>query len=277
MSNNTTINSELFAPLVAAAQFAAYEQSVARQLVTVFDAPVNAGKIIQVPVWSAISASNPGEGNVAVAANTNTTSADITLSEHVVYHRITDMLRDSAYGDVMSQLGEQSGRAIAESMDTQAFATFASLSGSTSAIGFGNVTVNDIMDRVSTLRANKLTGPFVAVIHPSAANTLKKALTATNSYTASGGVADSILTQYFVGQIAGCTIIESALVPVAAGIATCAVFAPSALGHAMRGAISLEEQRQAAFRATDLVLTGVAGAQVLQSSHGLIMNVDITA
>jgi hypothetical protein len=45
----------------------------------------------------------------------------------------------------------------------------------------------------------------------------------------------------------------------------------------MRGAISLEEQRQAAFRATDLVLTGVAGAQVLQSSHGLIMNVDITA
>jgi N4-gp56 family major capsid protein len=262
---------------VAAAQFAAYEQSVARQLVTVFDAPVNAGKIIQVPVWSAISASNPGEGNVAVAANTNTTSADITLSEHVVYHRITDMLRDSAYGDVMSQLGEQSGRAIAESMDTQAFATFASLSGSTSAIGFGNVTVNDIMDRVSTLRANKLTGPFVAVIHPSAANTLKKALTATNAYTASGAVADSILTQYFVGQIAGCTIIESALVPVAAGIATCAVFAPSALGHAMRGAISLEEQRQAAFRATDLVLTGVAGAQVLQSSHGLIMNVDITA
>jgi hypothetical protein len=164
-------------------------------------------------------------------------------------------------------------------MDTQAFATFSSLSGSTTAIGFGNVTVNDIMDRVSTLRANKLTGPFVAFIHPSAANTLKKALTATNAYTASGAVADSILTQYFVGQIAGCTIIESALVPVngSTGVATCAVFAPSALGHAMRGAISLEEQRQAAFRATDLVLTGVAGAQVLQASHGLIMNVDLTA
>ena len=277
MSNTTTINSELFAPLVTAAQFAAYEQSVARQLVTVFDAPVNAGKVLQVPVWSAISASNITDESAASAAGTNTTSASITLSEHVVYHRITDMLRDSAYGDVMSQLGEQSGRAIAESMDTQAFATFASLSGSTTAIGFGNVTVDDIMDRVSTLRANKLTGPFIAVIHPSAANTLKKKLTATNSYTASGGVADSILTQYFVGQIAGCTIIESALVPVASGIATCAVFSPSAIGHGMRGAISLEEQRQAAARATDLVLTGVAGATVLQAAHGLIMNVDITA
>jgi N4-gp56 family major capsid protein len=278
MSNTTTINSELFANLVTAAQFAAYEQSVARQLTTVFDAPVNSGKVLQVPVWSAITASNPGEGNVAVAAATNTTSASITLSEHVVYHRVTDMLRDSAYGDVMSQLGDQSGRAIAEAIDTQAFAEFANFSGSATAIGYGNVTVADVMDRVATLRSNKITGPFYAVIHPLAANTLKKALTATTAYTASGSVADSILSQYFIGQIAGCNIIESALVPLAGnGVATCAVFSPSALGHAMRGTIALEEQRQAAFRATDIVLTGVAGAAVLQSSHGIIMNVDTTA
>lgn len=277
MSNTTTINSELFANLVTAAQFAAYEQSVARQLSTVFDAPANAGKVLQVPVWSAISASAPGEGNVAVAADTNTTSASITLSEHVVYHRVTDMLRDSSYGDVMGQLGDQSGRAIAEAIDTQAFAEFANFSGSATAIGYGNVTVADIMDRVATLRSNKITGPFFAVVHPLAANTLKKALTATTAYTASGSVADSILSQYFIGQIAGCNIIESALVPLSAGVATCAVFSPSALGHAMRGTITMEEQRQAAYRATDVVLTGVAGAAVLQSSHGIIMNVDTTA
>ena len=279
MSNTTTINSELFANLVTAAQFAAYEQSVARQLATVFDAPVNAGKVLQVPVWSAITAANITDESAASAADTNTTSASITLSEHVVYHKVTDMLRDSAYGNVMQQLGDQSGRAIAESMDTQAFAEFANLSGSATAIAVASFGKDDIMDRVAALRANKLTGPFYAVIHPTAANAIKKSLTASDNYAASGSVADSILANYFVGQLAGCRIIESALVPynVGTGVATCAVFAPSALGHAMRGSIGMEEQRQAAARATDVVLTGVAGAAVLQASHGIIMNVDLVA
>jgi N4-gp56 family major capsid protein len=279
MSNTTSINSELFANLVTAAQFAAYEQSVARQMLTVFDAPVNAGKVLQVPVWSAITAANITDESAASAADTNTTSASITLSEHVVYHKVTDMLRDSAYGNVMQQLGDQSGRAIAQSMDTQAFAEFANLSGSDTAIALAAFGKDDIMDRVSGLRANKLTGPFYAVIHPTAANAIKKALTAVDSYTASGAVADSILVNYFVAQLAGCRIIESALVPYDAGtgIATCAVFAPSAMGHAMRGSIGMEEQRQAAARATDVVLTGVAGASVLQASHGFIMNVDLVA
>lgn len=279
MSNTTSINSELFANLVTAAQYGAYENSVGRQISTVFDAPVNAGKVLQVPVWSSIAAANISDESAASAADTNTTSASITLTEHVVYHRVTDMLRDSAYGNVMAQLGDQSGRAIAESIDAQLFAQFADLSGSTTAIALADFDVDAIMDRVAAIRANKVVGPFYAVVHPTAANALKKALTATTSYQAASGVANNILQNYFVGQIAGCTIIESALVPVngSTGVATCAVFAPSALGHAMRGTISLEEQRQAAARATDVVLTGVAGAKVLQSGHGVIMNIDLVA
>lgn len=278
MANNTTINSELFSNLVAAAQFAAYENSIARQLVTTFDMPANSGKIVQVPVYSSITAENISDESAASAKNTNTTSATITLTEHVVYHRITDMLRDSATQDVMAQLGEQSGRAIAESMDTEAFATLSSLNTKAGTSAYFTDTFNKdvIMDTVAQLRAAKLVGPFYAIVHPQAANILKKSLTATDSYTASGAVADSILSQYFVGQIAGCQIIENPLVPVDGnGVATCAVITPSALGHAMRGAVNLEEQRQAAARATDLVLTGVAGASVLQASHGLNFTVDI--
>jgi N4-gp56 family major capsid protein len=277
MANTTTINSELFQKLVTQAQFAAYETSVARQLVTVFDAPLNTGKTLSVPVWASVAAEVITDESGATAKNTNTTSVDIELAEHVVYHQVTDMLRDSAYSDVMSQLGDQSGRAIAESLDTQVFSKFSSLSGSSTAIAVGSFSKDDIMDRVATLRGNKLTGPFIAVIHPTAANAIKKNLTATTSYTASGMVADSILSQYFVGQLAGCTIIESALVPYNAGtgVATCAVFAPSALGHAMRGSIDMETQRQASARATDVVLKAVAGANVLQASHGVLMNVDI--
>lgn len=279
MSNTTAINSELFSKLVTAAQFSAYENSVARQLVTVFDAPANTGKVLQVPVWAGITAQVITDESAAAAKDTNTTSVDLTLTEHVVYHSVTDMLRDSAYSDVMSQLGDQSGRAIAESMDTQVFAQFANLSGTSTAIAVASFGKDDIMDRVADLRTNKLTGPFIAVVHPKAANAIKKALTATNSYTASGSVADSILQNYFVGQLAGCTIIESSLVPYASGtgIATCAVFSATALGHAMRGTLAMETQRQAAARSTDVVVKAVAGAATLQAAHGFIMNVDLVA
>ena len=278
-NNNTDINSELFANLVTAAQFAAYENSVARQILTVFDAPVNTGKVLQVPVWAKISAEIITDESAATAKTTGTTSALITLTEHVVYNQITDMLRDSSYMDVMSQLGDQSGRAIAESLDTQAFAQFADLSGSATAIAVANFSVDDIMDRVGALRANRLTGPFIAVVHPTAALALKKALTATTSYQANTNVGNAVLDNYFIGNIAGVAIYESPLVPVngSTGVATCAVFSPSAIGHAMRGGIDMNSLYLPAARATDLVLKAVAGAKVLQADHGIVMNVDLVA
>lgn len=276
---NTDGNSELYSALVTAAQFAAYEQSVARQLVTVFDAPLNTGKSLQVPVWSALAAEIITDEATSTLVNTGSTSATINLAEHVVYRKISDMLRDSSASNVLASLGDNAGRAIAESLDTQVFAQFANLSGSSTAIALASFGKDDIMDRVAALRGNKITGPFVCVIHPSAANAIKKALTGASNYAASGAVADGILQNYFVGQLAGCSIIESSLVPYASGtgVATCAVFSPSALGHAMRGGVELETMRSVKDRATDLSVKAVAGAAVLQASHGIIMNVDLVA
>ena len=267
--NTTTLNSALFAPLVTAAQFAAYENSVARQIVSVFDAPDNTGKVLQVPVWSAITAQNITDESAATAANTATTSKTITLSEHVVYSRITDMLRDSAYNDVMAQLGEQSGRAIAESMDTQVFTLFDEAA-ITQTVGTANsaVTADNILAAVATLRSNKLTGPFYAVLAPKQAYRIKKEL-ANVGGVAMSNVGNEVLTNGFVAQLDGCTVIESSLVPTSGNNAYGCVFARSAFGHGMRGSINMEEQRQAAARATDLVLTAVAGAAILQATHAV--------
>jgi N4-gp56 family major capsid protein len=269
--NNTSLNSELYAPLVAAAQYAAYENSIARQLATVFDMPANSGKVVQVPVWGGISATNPEEGNAASFADTNTTSINITLSEKVVAHRITDMLRDSAYNDVLAQLGDQAGRAIAEAMDAEVFATFADFTtdvGSTST----EVTADTIFRAAATLRSRKLTGPFYAVLDPRTAYNLKKTLTATTSYQNATSVANNVMSGFYIGQIAGVSIYESALVATDGAVSTAAinaVFAPQAIAHSMRGSIRLETMRQAAFRATDLVITAVSGASVIQPTFGV--------
>lgn len=272
MANTSSINSELFANLVTAAQFAAYETSVARQMVTVFDAPVNAGKVLQVPVWSGITAETITNEAAATAKDTNTSSQTITLAEHVVYHQITDMLRDSSYSDVFAQIGDQSGRAIAEAMDKQVFDLFTSFSTEVGPGAGAEVTVDHLLKAAATLRSNKLTGPFYAVLHPKQAYNVKKALTNSGSSNipALSAVGDSVLSGFYLGTIAGIQVYESGLITVdATDDAIGAVFARSALGHAMRGAVSMNELYLPKERATDVVLTAVAGAAILQNSHGV--------
>jgi len=275
-NSNTNINSELYARLVAAAQYAAYESSIGRQLVTTFDMPANSGKVVQVPVWSEISATNITDEAAASALTTNTSEALITMTEHVVYHQVTDMLKDSAYSDVLAGLGNQSGMAIAESMDTQLFALFNSLSANSVGTEDSKITVDNVFEAVQKLRDAKVTGPLYGVISPRQALQLKKELYLAGGTVASpaGAFANAVLERGYIGTLGGVQLFESTLVKQDLDTdtdteenAVGAIFAASAFGHAMRGGVTVEEQRQAAARATDLVVTGVAGAAILQDTH----------
>lgn len=276
MANNTTINSELFTNLLAEAQFAAYENSVARQIVTAFDFPANAGKVLQVPVYSAVTAGSLTEGSAPSAADTNTTQVTITLGEIGTYFQVTDFLRDSAQRDVIADLGAQAGRAIAEKMDSDVFALFNSFSNSVG-VEDSPITVDHIFEAVATLRQNKVVGPLAAVVGPRQALQLKKELATTGgaNLTASE-IGNSTLRGYYIGSLAGCQIFESSLVKSDLDTDTDtelnmvgAVFAPTAIGHAMRGGIGMETQRQAAARATDIMMTAVTGQAILQNAHGV--------
>ena len=266
MANNTTINSELFQNLLVQSQYALYENSIARAVATVFDYPVGAGKVVSVPIWAGITSSKPGEGTAPNAADTNTASKTITLAEHVVFAEVTDFLRDSAQENVIAGLGAQAGLALAEGLDKELIALFAdaSITQSVGAAGSDNVAA-DIMKAAAYIRSNKYTGPMFAVLNPKQAYGIKAALTATNSYQNATMVGNEALSQYFVGSIGGVTILESSLVGVDANDdATGCVFAPAAFGLAQRGGVNMEEQRNAAKRSTDVVLTAVAGAGILR-------------
>ena len=278
-NNNTDINSELYANFVANAEFAAYENSVARALCNVIQVPMNAGKVVQVPVWASIAAQVITDERVATAKTTETSAPTITLDEHVVYNQVTDMLRDSSYGDVMGQLADQSGRAIGESYDTMAFGKFSSFSsdlGSTST----ELTADLILKAAATLRTRKLTGPFYAVVHPGQAYNIKKQLTyvAQTNVPALSNVGNDILSAYYIGSIGGVNVIESSLLTAVttggANAFVSGVFASSALGIAERGGLDLNTLYLPAQRATDMVLKAVAGAAVIQSTHGVAITAE---
>jgi N4-gp56 family major capsid protein len=284
-NNNTDQNSELFANYVAQSEFAAYENSVSRNLVRTFQVPMNAGKVVQVPVWASITAQVLTDEEVATAKTTNTASPTITLKEHVVYNQITDVLRDSAYGDVMTELATQSGAAIGESLDSTVYATFSSFNsdiGSTST----ELTTELILKAAATLRAAKVQGPYYAVVHPNAAFYMKKTLTQVLPYSGATGlgnpsdVGNQVMVSGVIGSVGGVTIIESPLVTaVTTGGATayrCGVFAQSAVGLAERGGLEMNTLYLPAARATDVVLKANAGAAVLQSTHGVAITAEGT-
>lgn len=266
MSNNTTNNSELFQDLLVASQFALYESSVARAVAQVFDYPVGAGKQVSVPVWAGMTASKPGEGVAPSAADANTNSKTITLAEHVTYAQVTDFLRDSASENVIGSLASQMGLALAESLDAELIALFSNvaITNSVGSAGADN-SVADLMKAAAMIRAAKYRGPLFAVLNPKQAYGIKAAMTATNSYQNATMTGSEVLGQYFVGQIAGITILEHA--GVSADVtddATGCVFAPAAFGVAQRGGVTMETERKAKERATDVVMTLVGGAGIIR-------------
>jgi len=277
MANNTTINSELFTNLLAEAQFAAYENSIARQVVTTFDFPANTGKVLQVPIYSSVTATDLTEGTAPSAADTNTTSASITLGEIGTYFQVTDFLRDSAQRDVIADLGQNAGRAIAEKMDAGVFNLFNSF---TQSVGTedANLTVDNVLDAIATLRENKIVGPLTAIISPKQAVQLKKSLASASGVysTTASEIGSSILRQYYLGTFAGCQVFESSLVKKdldtdadATLNAVGAVFSRSALAHAMRGGVAMKTEDKAASRSTDIMMSAVVGQAILQDTHGV--------
>jgi len=276
MANNTTINNELYTALLGDAQFQAYESSIARQLVTVFDIASNSGTTINVPVYSSVTAGDLTDGVAPSAADTNTSTVAITLGEVGTYFQITDFLRDSAQRDVIADLGAQAGRAIAEKMDQKVFALFNSLSQSVGTEDSA-ITVDNLMDAIATLRGNKVTGPLAAVVGPRQALQLKKAL-----YNAGGTVGGAtaytggVLERGVIGVLGGCTVYESALVKSDLNTdadaelnMVGAVFAKSALGHAMRGGVKMKTQDLAASRSTDIMMSVDVGQAILNSAHAV--------
>jgi len=276
MANRTAINSELFVNLLADSRYAAAESSVARQLTSVYNVQKGQSKTVQIPVWAAVSASNPGEASAFTAADTNTTSSTITMDEYGVYHQVTDMLADSVANNVVAQLGEASGRAMAEKIDEICWATFSDFTGGTVGASGTELTLDLILKAAATLKSGKVPGPYYAVIDPRAAFHLKREIGAVGGSTDNrGGLAGSdlqnrVLNGYFIGTAAGVEIYESSLITEdSAEAMTQGVFAPSAIGLAMRGEMEMETQRQAKERATDVVMKMTMGAAAIQPTHGV--------
>ena len=278
MSNETTSTtlSELYTNVIQEALFTFQETSVMRPLVTTY-AINGQGKIVQVPVYAAISAAAVAEGTDLTNTQVDPTAVNITASEIGVMTTLTDLGRDSASRNVGADIGKLFGDGLAKKVDTDLAALFASFS---SDIGSNTseLTPELLFKAQATLRSLNVPAPYYAVFHPKACFHLKKLLTNAGYSTSSSAVSDvgnQAMRDGFIGKVAGIEVYENANIAIDQyDDSVGAVFHPSSIGLAMKSDLKIETQRDASIRGTEIVASMTVGQAIVKTNYGVAVTVD---
>tara|TARA_R100000773_G_C4215672_1_gene114449 strand:+ start:1130 stop:1975 length:846 start_codon:yes stop_codon:yes gene_type:complete len=268
-STTTTLN-DLISPIVQEAMFVASETSIMPGLVKNFTVPANAGKVLQVPLYSTQTISTDvGENSDLSNTQISTDKADITLTEAGIMTTLTDMARNHSVSNVVADLGKVFGEAIAKRHDRALTGLFSSFTASIGAAQ-DEIEVKDLFEAFATLKANAVPGPYFGVFNPKAIYNVKKSLTNTFVNPNPANVVNQAMTEGFIGRIAGIDIFESSnVVEDSATNCVNAVFSRDALGLAVAQNINIETQRDASLRAEEIVASTRFGVSVLHNSYGV--------
>jgi len=269
-STTTTLN-DLIAPIVQEAMFVASETAIMPGLVKVFNVPANAGKVLQVPLYSTQTiASDAGEASDLSNTAVSTDVANITLTEAGIMTTLTDMARNHSMSNVVADLGKLFGEAIAKRHDRALTGLFSSFTASIGAAQ-DEIEVKDLFEAYATLKAAAVPGPYFGVFSPKAIYNVKKNLTnsfvnPTNSLT----VTNQAMSEGYIGRIAGIDIYESSnVVQLSDTSVVNAVFSRDALGIAIAQQLNVETQRDASLRAEEVVASTRYGVNILHNSYGV--------
>ena len=209
-ATTTSTLDDLFVNIVAQARYTAEEQSLLRNLVTIYNIDAQPGVTVQVPKYPAITAAALTEGTDMSSTAVSTSSVSITVAEVGAQVLLTDMAA-MGNGDPAMELGTVLGNAIATKMDKDIIALFDGFSTSLGATTT-ELSAAYLFQAAATLRANKVRGRIVGVFHPYQTYALKANLTNTFANPNGGDLQNEAMRNGYVGTIAGITVAKVATV-----------------------------------------------------------------
>jgi len=274
-STTTTLN-DLLPAITAEAMFVANERSIMRGLVKNFALPAGQGKTVTIPRYPVPSAAALTEGNEVDNTAISTDGATLTVSTVAIRTLVTDLVRNSAASNVVADLGQLFGNAIAKKIDQDLLALF---SGFGTGVGGASTALSAavVAQAVARLRANAVPGDNLAcVVHPYVAYDLKKDLTNTWQNPNGGIIQNEAMSQGYVGMLFGVPVFESSNIADTgtAGDYVGAVFHRDALGLALIGDIAVETQRRASYVGDDIVAYAHYGVGEIYDTYGVKITSD---
>jgi N4-gp56 family major capsid protein len=275
MANTTsTTLAALFSDIQQTALFTMQEAAFMRPLIRNFNLVGQPGKQAKVGIYPAVSSGWTTGENTDISTATTITAVEKTFAadEVAIMATLTDTARDSADDDVAASIGRVLGESLARKVDTDIAALFSGFSTTIGAATQPELTADLIFQAVANLRTNSVMGPYVGVFHPNQTYNLKKQLTNAGS-TLSHNLSDlgnAVLDAGYIGRIAGVDIFESAVVTGdSTGAYVGAVMHSDALAFAMKKDLTIETQRDASLRATEIVASMTYAVGELQDLHGV--------
>jgi len=283
-STSVTLN-DLLPTIVQEALFVANERSIMRGLVKNYSLAPAQGKTIQVPIYPVQTAAAVTEGDEVTNTAVSTDVATFTVGQVGLRTIVTDLALQASASNVVADLGQLFGNAIAKKIDQDLMGKFESFT--TNVIGSSSTTITAalVMQGLTKLKnAGVPTDGIACVLHPSIAYDLKAALTAQGNAAFTGGaygdVANEAMRMGYVGTLFGMQIFESSNVPLitggAAGDYSGAIFHRDALGFGLMRDIQIETQRRASYIGTDVVASAMYGTGVVYEQYGVLASFDST-
>jgi len=281
MANTTsTTLAALFSDIQQTALFTMQETAFMRPLVRNFNLVGQPGKQAKVGIYPAVSSGwTTGENtDISTATTITATQKTFNADEVAIMATLTDTARDSADDDVAASIGRVLGESLARKVDTDIASLFSGFSQNVGLTTQAELTADVIFQAVAKLRSNSVMGPYVAVFHPNQTYNLKKQLTNAGAAAMSHNLSDlgnRVLDAGFIGRLAGVDIYESAVVTGdSAGNFVGAVMHSDALAFALKKDLTIETQRDASLRATEIVASMTYAVGELQDLHGVAVYSD---
>lgn len=276
MANETTSSTlaALYTTIQQTALFTMQEKAFMRPLIRNYNLVGQPGKAAHVGIYPTVATSSitSGEGSDASNIAITATEKTFTATEIAALATLTDTARDSAADDTAASIGRVLGETLARKVDEDIAALFTGFSGSIGGGSGTELTPDDILAAIATLRGNSVVGPYIGVFHPYQTYNLRKVLANAGASTipSLSDAGNEVLSMGYIGRLFGVDIFESAVVTgTSAGAYVGAVMHSDALAFALKKDLTIETERDASLRATEIVASMTYAVGELFDNHGV--------
>lgn len=276
MANTTSSTlAGLFTTIQQTALFTFQEQGFMRPLVRNYNLIGQPGKAAHVGIYPTLNTNTITSGentDISSATTITATEKTFTATEIATMATLTDTAATTAM-DSAAAIGRILGETLSRKVDEDIAALF---TGFSTGVGGGSgteLTPDDILAAVATLRASSVpTTGLVGIFHPYQTYNLRKVLANAGAANtpALSDLGNRVLNEGFIGRLFGVDIYESATVTGTSGGAYIgAVMHSDALAFALKKDLTIETQRDASLRATEIVASMTYAVGELQDAYGI--------
>jgi hypothetical protein len=208
---------------------------------------------------------------------------DLTASEVGLKVIITDKLVRQANDDVFRVVGRQMGDAMGRKLDEDIIALFSALNGGTT-LGADNkdMAIGACTGLVAWARANKLPRPISCIHHPNAIATAVKSVSGASATYFAGimqGLSEELLRNFWKFSLDGISFFEDGNIAKISGYDSGygAIFSKNAMVYVEAQAPSVERERDASLRGTEVVIVSDYGVFEVDDGYGAPAQYEIGA